>query len=642
MKTPVCKPIPRADMRFDGTVGSYLENVIEQWLLVAPKANPALLEMLRDRDLSPLRRLVPWAAEFPGKYLIGAVEVLRATGNPRLKAWLREYVHHLIGYQDKDGYLGPWPSTHKLTNAAPNCAVFGSIDEPVGKDPTWDTWGHYQIMLGLLLWHEETGDKEALRSATRIADLLCRMYLGKKKPRLVDTGDADKNLAPVHVLGMLYRKTRSERYLQMARQIAREFSVTKRGKSLGGDYVNQALAGKEFFEFPIPRWEALHPILGLAELYWNTGDETCRQAFEHIWYSIAKLDRHNNGGFSSGEQAIGNPYHGAAIETCCTVAWSAMSVEMLKLAGDSIVADELELTLLNSGIGMFSATGRWSTYNTPMSGTRHASIDTIVFQSREGAPELNCCSVNAARALGLLSSWALMKDREGLLLNYYGPSSLSARVKPGLNVSLTQQTDYPRSGDVAIRVKPSKAASFALKLRVPQWSVKTRVTVNGEAVKDVQAGRYLTIERRWKAGDTVRLSLDMSLHFWRGERECAGRTSVYRGPILLTYDNRYNAHNAKRGPAEVRMNDKWNQATCTLPIPRLDARNIKLKAVEWDDWFAPMLLFECKAANGKTVRLCDFGSAGETGTPYCSWLPVKHSPKAPVFARERPLRTTRV
>lgn len=44
---------------------------------MAPKANPAMLEMFRDRDESPLRQMVPWAGKFAGKYLTGAVQVLR-------------------------------------------------------------------------------------------------------------------------------------------------------------------------------------------------------------------------------------------------------------------------------------------------------------------------------------------------------------------------------------------------------------------------------------------------------------------------------------------------------------------------------------------------------------------------------------
>ena len=386
---PVCTRIPKTDIRLEGFVGDYLKGVTEQWLLIAPRANPGMLEMFRDRDVSPLRQMVPWAGEFAGKYLTGAVQVLRVTHHSALKSWLKEFVGILIGLQDDDGYLGPWSKQHRLTNTN------------ASDQSTWDTWGHYHAMLGLMLWHEETRDKNALNCAIRIADLFCRKYLGKKKIRLVDTGSTEMNLAPVHALCLLYRKTKQEQHLKLALQIVDEFGANSKGEYLAGDYLQQALSGREFFETPKPRWESLHPIMALAELYWITGEDSYRRAFEQIWWSIVKLDRHNNGGFSSGEKATGNPYHLAAIESCCTIAWTAMSVEMLRLTGNSIVADELELTMLNSVVGMHSSTGRWATYNTPMNGVRCASAHSIVFQSREGTPELNCCSVNTPRGFGM-------------------------------------------------------------------------------------------------------------------------------------------------------------------------------------------------------------------------------------------------
>ncbi|MBI3922531.1 MAG: glycoside hydrolase family 127 protein, partial [Armatimonadetes bacterium] len=590
MKEPACDRARHAQFQFHGILASYLKGVSDQWLKVAPLANPGMLEMFRDRDRKPLRDLVPWAGEFAGKYLTGAVQVLRLTGDPELRALLSQFVRELIGLQAEDGYLGPWPEDSRLTGSAPN--VMGT------QGGTWDAWGHYHVMLGLMLWHEETGDKAALKSVTRIGDLLCDRFLGRKSVRLVDTGSTEMNLAPVHSLGLLYRKTKTRRFLDLALQIVEEFSATDTaGQPLAGDYLNTALAGKEFFQTPKPRWESLHPILGLVELYYLTGDQRYRDAFEHIWWSIVKLDRHNNGGFSSGEQAQGNPYHPGAIETCCTIAWTAMSVEMLKLSGNSIVADELELTMLNSVVGMHSHSGRWATYNTPMDGLRRASAHEIVFQSREGTPELNCCSVNSARGFGMISEWALMQDRSGLILNYYGPCSMQSRLPSGVQVRLSQETDYPVTGEVMLRIDLSRPTEFQLQLRIPHWSRTTKVKLNGEAVPHVQAGAYLSLHRRWQRGDEVTLTFDMSLHYWVGEQECEGKVSIFRGPILLTYDRRFN-----------------DMDPDALPV--LDARGLRGRRVKpqgansQSSRISPILLMEFPTRDGGRVRLCDFGSAG--------------------------------
>jgi hypothetical protein len=49
---------------------------------------------------------------------------------------------------------------------------------------------------------------------------------------------------------------------------------------------------------------------------------------------------------------------------------------------------------------------------------------------------------------------------------------------------------------------------------------------------------------------------------------------------------------------------------------------------------------EFTAADGKTLRLCDFASAGATGSPYRSWLPIKGAP-AHNFSEQNPLGTSR-
>src|SRR6185295_9255622 len=112
-----------------------------------------------------------------------------------------------------------------------------------------------------------------------------------------------------------------------------------------------------------------------------------------------------------------------------------------------------ELSTLNSVLGLHSPSGRWVTYNTPMDGMRKASAHDIVFQARPGSPELNCCSVNGARGFGLLSEWALMVDEKGLIVNWYGPCVIEAKLAGQGNaratiVKIRQETDYPRNASV--------------------------------------------------------------------------------------------------------------------------------------------------------------------------------------------------
>lgn len=580
-----------AQFDFRGFMGERIRVNQENWLLTVPDANPAILQMFRDRNRQPVRDLVPWAGEFAGKYLISAVQGYRLTRDQRLREYVGHFVQELIDTQAEDGYLGAFPRPYRLT---------GRTIRPNGEEGlTWDAWNHYHVMLGLLLWHEETGDEAALAACRKAADLFCRTFLDTGA-RLVSTGSEEQNLAPIHVFCLLYERTRAARYLQMAREIERDFETPP-----AGDYVRTALEGLEFFETPKPRWESLHDIQGIAELYFITGEGKYRRAYEHIWRSIVSTDRHNTGGFTSGEMAAGNPHDPRPIETCCTVAWVALSIDMLRMTGLSVVGDEIELSTFNGILGAQSPTGRWWTYNTPMDGVRKASAHDIVFQARAGSPELNCCSVNGPRGLGMLSEWAVMQapsDR-AIALNYYGPSTFEVKLSSGSYVRLVQETDYPLGGSVLLRTELDRRERFCLLLRVPGWSTQMRVALKGEEMDAVEPGSYLALERRWENGDVIQLSFDMSLRLWVGEREAEGKASVYRGPILLAYDQRLNTMDPDDLP--------------TLVVENLSSERVRPRGP-----LAPSLLTR-SMVDSRELFLCDFASAGVAGNPYVSWLPIQ-------------------
>ena len=55
-------------------------------------------------------------------------------------------------------------------------------------------------------------------------------------------------------------------------------------------------------------------------------------------------------------------------------------------------------------------------------------------------------------------------------------------------------------------------------------------------VPTVDASSFLELRRQWRPGEKLKLRLDMSLRYWAEQKECEGISAVYRGPILLAYD----------------------------------------------------------------------------------------------------------
>jgi len=275
-------PVPLT-ARLEGHAGRYVDAIVDQWLLPAPDANPGMLEMMRLRDRAPdYEDPVPWAGEFVGKFLTSAVLMRRISDSAALDEMTRGLIAELVATQDADGYLGPFRKDKRLLGH-------------------WDLWGHYHAMLALHTWFAETGDEAALAAACRAADLVCATYLDTGR-RVLDAGSAEMNMAVIHSLGLLHRETGKPEYLRMMRAIEEDWA-----RPPAGDYLNAALAGTEFYQSPKPRWESLHPMLGLGELFRITGEAKYRDALLHWWRSIRTHDVHNSGSFSTNEQPRATP-----------------------------------------------------------------------------------------------------------------------------------------------------------------------------------------------------------------------------------------------------------------------------------------------------------------------------------------------
>jgi hypothetical protein len=298
----------------------------------------------------------------------------------------------------------------------------------------------------------------------------------------------------------------------------------------------------------------------------------------------------------------------------------ALSVDYLRLTGDPQAADALELGTLNGGLGAQHPSGRWWTYNTPMDGLRQASAHTIVFQARAGTPELNCCSVNGPRVLGLLSEWAVMSVPGGVAINSYLPGNIALTLN-GREIRLSLDRDYPATDSQRVVITGGGGSNWTMHLRIPAWSARASLKANFQGVPAQAApGSYVEIHRYWKPGDEVVLQFEFGLRAVAGANEAAGKVSLYRGPLLLAYDQADNGFDEDKIPA---LNlSRLNEARLTsAPTPALP-----LQHQAWVQLDLPM-------DNGSRMRLVDFASAGSSGTRYRSWLPVINPPPPPAFTQ---------
>lgn len=165
-------------------------------------------------------------------------------------------------------------------------------------------------------------------------------HLCRRQPVQTDTPQI--NLAVLHVIGNLYRRTGTERYITLIRRIEEDVQTD-------GDWLRKGTNGVPYHKFPGggTRRESLHIVQRLVELYRITGKERYKQAVVNLWKNLRDFDRHPSGAFSTHKSAHGTVYEKGPIETCRSVAWEALTIDVLKLTGYSTVADELELTTWN-------------------------------------------------------------------------------------------------------------------------------------------------------------------------------------------------------------------------------------------------------------------------------------------------------
>jgi hypothetical protein len=481
-------PVEIGDVRVTGEVGRRIEATIEHNLLAVDV----------DRDfLTPF-----YSRNQQGGYvglgkLIDALARFAAYAKDARVTALRDRVTgSILGMQEADGYIGTF---------APDSRMW----------TLWDLHEMAYLVYGLVTEHRYSGEERPLAAACRLADYIVRRWKAEPNGKF-NAGGASADMAALGLdlaLLRLYEQTKNESYL--------EFVTKQRGLAA---WDAQIVCGR-FGLLEGHAYAFLNRCLAQLRLYRLTRDRKLLSQTKEVLDFFKRRDGLVITGTCGQHECWHDTQDGTMNlgETCTTAYLIRLLDDLLRLECDPRYGDMMERAIRNALFAAQSTDGRYIRYYTPFDGPRsYFSTDTY------------CCPNNFRRIMSELPAMIYYTTGSGVAINLYTPSKANIKVDRGITVEVSQETDYPNSGEVLIRLNPSRSAVFPVLLRIPTWCPRARIAVNGKLLnEEIKPGTFFAIDRKWETGNTIHLDMFMAMRLVRGRKAQAGRVAVMHGPLLF-------------------------------------------------------------------------------------------------------------
>ena len=486
-----------------------------------------------------------------GKVVEAIAYTLPGCPNPALEEKIDMMVETLAAHQWEDGYLNSFYTTCDPDKRWTNLYYMHELY----------CAGH--LMEGAIAYYEATGKRKFLDILSRYADHIAEQYSGGDAVGYC--GHPEIELALVR----LYHATGEQKYLQLSKafidrrgkqpyffeeeSLARGVDTTKTAnqkrhlkyylKSRGPYAEYQAHRPVREQDEPIGHAvRAMYLYSGMADIADTFQDESLMQACRTLWDAVIGTQYAIIGGVgpsSDGERftfAYDLPNEITYNETCASVALMMWAHRMLQLEGVSKYADILEQTLYNTVLGSISLDGTRFFYANYLSvypkRFEHASatlIDKMAARRQEWF-DVSCCPPNASRLIGSLGGYAASMDDQDIFVHLYFPGKIDFK-----KAVLALETDYPWDEKVSMTVRCGQPFSGGIRLRIPGWCKSWHTECNGEPLShQVEAG-YAVINRQWRDGDKILLTLKMPPELLEANpkvRENCGKSAIRRGPVI--------------------------------------------------------------------------------------------------------------
>lgn len=438
----------------------------------------------------------------------------------RIVAALAECQTASPGAGFRSGYLSAFPER-----------IFDDLE--AGGKPWAPYYTIHKIMAGLLDQYRLSGNDQALevlRGMAAWADSRTSPLDEATMQRLLGVEFGGMN----EVLAGLYLVTGDPAHLRTARRFDHEslYGPLAEGRDeLDGRHANTEIA----------------KIVGAAEEYRATGDPRYLRIARNFWDIVVHDHSYVIGG-NSNQEFFGPPgqiVSRLSEDTCenCN-SYNMLKIGRLLFLQDpdrAAYMDHYEWTLYNQMLGEQdpdSDHGFVTYYTGLWAGSRRQPKGGLGSAPGSYSGDYDNFSCDHGTGLETHTKFAdtvYFRDEKAgaLYVNLFIPSEVTWSER---GFRLLQRGGYPDTDTVRLTVTEG-GGRLALKVRVPGWLAdagpRARVLVGGRPVDTRPVpGRYLTIDRHWRTGDTVELTFPREL-VWRPAPDNPHLQAVSYGPLVL-------------------------------------------------------------------------------------------------------------
>ena len=385
-------------------------------------------------------------------------------------------------------------------------------------------------------YYNVTGKRKLLDVCIRMADHMMTIF-----------GPGKRNWVPGHeeielALVKLYQVTGEKKYLDFS-----EWLLEQRGHGYGSYSVHVDPEGarkwnpiyyqddapvRDMCEIAGHAVRAMYLYCGMADVAAYTGDQGYIDALNRLWDDVVVRNMYITGGIGQSAHNEGFttdyslPNLTAYCETCASVGMVLWNWRMNQFTGDSKYADVMERSMYNGALAGISLEGDLFFYVNP--------LESVGKHHRKPWYGCACCPSQICRFLPSIGNYIYGLSQDAVWVNLYMGNTAEVKVN-GKNVTLTQETNYPWEGAVALTVGTKSPVKTQMRMRIPEWCKSYTLAVNGTAVNAPVEKGYAVIERKWKDGDKIELVLDMPVEVVAADprvKENEGRRALQRGPLV--------------------------------------------------------------------------------------------------------------